>query len=50
MGEPVGVCARFDDGSFEGQTVHNRGAQTWVGEGFGPAGEGFVGGDGHSRR
>lgn len=46
VGEAVGVGAGFDDGSVEGQPVHYGGAETWVAEGFGPAGEGFVGGDG----
>ena len=47
MGEAVGVGAGFDDGAFEGEPVDDGGAESWVGEGFGPAGEGFVGGDGH---
>lgn len=42
VGEPVGVRTSFDDGAVEGQPVHDRGAQARVGEGFGPAGEGFV--------
>ena len=36
MGEPVGVGAGFDDGAVVGEPVHDRGAQSWVGEGVGP--------------
>src|SRR6266498_5182927 len=46
VGETVGDGAGLDDLPGEGQTIDDRGAQTWVGEGLGPAGEGFVGGDG----
>ena len=42
--QPVGVGAGLDDGGFEGDPVHDRGAQPWVGEGAGPFGEGGVGG------
>ena len=45
MVEAVGVCAGFDDGAVEGEPVDDRGAEPRVGKGFGPAGEGFVGGD-----
>ena len=47
VGEAVGVGAGFDDGAFEGEPVDDSAADVWVGEGFRPAGEGFVGGDGH---
>ena len=46
VGEPVGGAAGFDDLSGEGQPVHDGRAQSWVGEGLCPGGEGFVGGDG----
>src|SRR6266508_5099934 len=46
VGETVGDGAGLDDLPGEGQTIDDRGAQTWVGEGLGPAGAGFVGGDG----
>ena len=44
-GEPVGVGAGFEDVAAEGEPVDDRGAEPGVSEGFGPAAEGFVGGD-----
>ena len=41
--------AGFDDLSGEGQPVDDGRAQSWVGEGLGPRGERFVGGDRHCR-
>jgi hypothetical protein len=35
--QPVGVGAGFDDVAAEGEPVDDRGAETGVGEGFGPA-------------
>lgn len=43
--EAVGVDAGFDDGAVEGEPVDDGGAKPGVGEGFGPAGEGLVGGN-----
>lgn len=43
--ESVAGGSGFDDGATVGETVDDGGAQAGVGEGFGPAGEGFVGGD-----
>jgi hypothetical protein len=45
-GEAVGVGAGLDDGSVEGEAVDDGCAEAGVGEGFGPAAEGFVRGDG----
>ena len=42
-GEAVGVSAGFDDGACEREPVDDGCAEAWVSEGFGPAGEGFVG-------
>ena len=46
MGEAVAGCAGLDDGGVVGESVDDGGAEAGVGEGFGPAAEGFVGGDG----
>ena len=45
MGEAVAGGASLDDGGVVGEPVDDRGAQAGVGEGFGPAAEGFVGRD-----
>ena len=45
MGESVAGGAGFDDGGVVGEAVDDGGAEAGVGEGFGPAAEGFVGGD-----
>ncbi len=45
MGESVAGGACFDDGAVVGQTVDDGGAEAGVGEGLGPAAEGFVGRD-----
>lgn len=46
VGDSVGLGAGFDDASAEGDAVGDDGAEAWVGEGFGPGAEAFVGGDG----
>lgn len=46
VGKAVGVGAGFDDGTVEGETVNDRGAEARIGEGLGPAGEGLVACDG----
>lgn len=45
MGEPVAGGSGFDDLAGEGESVNDGGAESWVGEGRGPAGERLVGGD-----
>ena len=45
-GESVAVGAGFDDVGFVGDAVDDGGGEAGVGEGFGPFGEGGVGGDG----
>lgn len=39
VGQSVGVSAGLDDVGAEGEAVDDCGAQPWVGEGLGPAGE-----------
>jgi hypothetical protein len=46
VGQAVAGGAGFDDVAGEGEPVDDGRAEPWVGEGLGPAGEGFVGGDG----
>jgi hypothetical protein len=43
-GEAVAGGAGFDDVAVEGESVDDCGGEAGVGEGFGPAAEGFVGG------
>ncbi len=45
VGEAVAAGAGLDDVPAEGEAVHDRGAEAWVGEGLGPAGEAVVAGD-----
>jgi len=45
VGEAVAGGAGFDDVAAEGEAVHDRGAESWVGEGLGSAGEAVVAGD-----
>ena len=45
MGEAVGGGAGLDDVAVEGEPVDDRGAESRVGEGLGPARERLVGGD-----
>ena len=45
-GESVAGGAGFDDVGFVGEAVDDGGGESGVGEGFGPFGEGGVGGDG----
>jgi hypothetical protein len=47
VGQPVGVGAGLDDVAAEGEPVDDGGAEPGVGERFGPARKGVVGGDGY---